>query len=111
MHGVSIPPHIFTRFVDDDKIAELKELELLNGFGETIQRQAEISPGYDDFMEWLSTDERRASLGDISSLADYCESLGANDPLYWQKVYTRLGLEYTSTSPRGNCPVFDGSSS
>jgi hypothetical protein len=37
-----------------------------------------------------------------SSLAEYCRLLGADDPLYWQKVYERLELEYTSASPRGN---------
>ena len=36
------------------------------------------------------------------SFGDYCKHIGANDPIYWQKIYTRLGLEYTSASPRGN---------
>ena len=34
-----------------------------------------------------------------SSFAKYCRSVGAMTPHYWQKIYTRLGLEYTSTSP------------
>jgi hypothetical protein len=38
----------------------------------------------------------------VSSFAKFCKSLGATDPIYWQKIYTRLGLEYTATSPRGN---------
>ena len=37
-----------------------------------------------------------------SSFAEYCKSVGADDPMYWQKIYTRAGLEYTMTSPRGN---------
>lgn len=40
-----------------------------------------------------------------SSFGRFCKSVGAEDPLYWQKVYTRLGLEYTSSSPKGNTPV------
>jgi hypothetical protein len=47
-------------------------------------------------------DPRFLSQETASSFAEYCRSLGANDSMYWQKVYTRLGLEYTSTSPRGN---------
>jgi hypothetical protein len=36
------------------------------------------------------------------SFGNYCKHIGVNDPIYWQKIYTRLDLEYTSTSPRGN---------
>jgi hypothetical protein len=28
-----------------------------------------------------------------------------NDHIYWQKIYTRLSLEYTSSAPKGNDPV------
>lgn len=31
---------------------------------------------------------------DIASFANYCKSVGAKNPLYWQKIYTRLSLEY-----------------
>ena len=37
-----------------------------------------------------------------SSFAEYCRFVGAGDPMYWQKIYTRVGLEYTTTSPQGN---------
>jgi len=40
-----------------------------------------------------------------SSFAAFCRTLGAQNPIYWQQVYTRLNLEYSSTSPRGNLPV------
>jgi hypothetical protein len=103
----SIIPHIFTRFIDDNKINELKELELSSGRSAAITLEMEITPNYDDLMEWLSTDERLASLAEFSSLAEYCKSLGSNDPIYWQKIYTRLGLEYTYTSPKWNLPVLD----
>jgi len=51
-------------------------------------------------------DKRLGSLETGSSFANYCRSVGAKDPLYWQKIYTRIGLEYTAESPRGNQPVF-----
>jgi hypothetical protein len=47
-------------------------------------------------------DPRFLSQETASSFAEYCRSVGADDPFYWQKIYARLGLEYTSTSPRGN---------
>jgi hypothetical protein len=47
-------------------------------------------------------DQRFLSQETASSFAEYCRRLGADDPLYWQKVYSRLELEYTSDSPRGN---------
>lgn len=49
-------------------------------------------------MTW----ERFDSVETETSFGDYCRSLGTDDPIYWQKVYTRIGLEYTSTSPKGN---------
>ena len=50
-------------------------------------------------------DPRFLSQETASSFAKYCRSVGADDPHYWQKIYTRLGLEYTSTSPPGNLAV------
>jgi hypothetical protein len=49
-------------------------------------------------------DKRFAAEETASSLGAFCKNIGQDDPLYWQKVYTRLGLEYTSASPRGNYP-------
>ena len=42
----------------------------------------------------------------IGSFGGYCRTVGSEDPMYWQKIYTRLGLEYTSTSPKRNDLVF-----
>jgi hypothetical protein len=44
-----------------------------------------------------------AGVESASSFAEYCKSIGENDPAYWRKVYDRLGLEYNSGSPQGNC--------
>lgn len=58
-------------------------------------------------------DARFLSQETASSFAEYCRSVGADDPLYWQKVYSRLGVEYTANSPRGNdtqppeCDLYD----
>jgi len=39
------------------------------------------------------------------SFGRFCVSVGADNPLFWQKIYTRLGLEYNDRSPKGNDPV------
>jgi tetratricopeptide (TPR) repeat protein len=39
------------------------------------------------------------------SFGVYCKAVGADDPLFWQKIYTRLGLEYNEKSPKLNLPV------
>jgi hypothetical protein len=56
--------------------------------------------GADSAFLW--DDPRFRSQETPSSFAEYCKHLGADDPLYWQKAYARLELEYTSASPRGN---------
>ena len=38
-------------------------------------------------------DKRLASEETGSSFGEYCKSVGPKDPIYWQKIYTRLGLE------------------
>lgn len=43
------------------------------------------------------------------SFGRFCVSVGADHPLFWQKVYTRLGLEYNEKSPKGNNPVLSDS--
>ena len=56
-------------------------------------------------------DARYLSQETMRSFGTYCRSVGSEDPMYWQKIYTRLGLEYTSTSPKRNELVFPESSS
>lgn len=50
-------------------------------------------------------DQRLAREETGASFAEYCKSVGTDDPLYWRKIYARLGLDYTSTSPQDNDPV------
>ena len=44
---------------------------------------------------------------DIDSFLDYCRQIGANDSLYWQKIYTHLGLPYEPNSPCGRPKLVD----
>ena len=52
----------------------------------------------------MHLDERFASVETGSSFGEFCKTLGATEPNYWQRVYERIGIEYTSDSPRGNSP-------
>lgn len=40
-----------------------------------------------------------------NSFGNFCIAVGADDPLFWQKIHTRLGLEYNEKSPKRNIPI------
>lgn len=40
-----------------------------------------------------------------NSFGKFCIEVGADDPLFWQKIHTRLGLEYNEKSPKRNIPI------
>ena len=52
----------------------------------------------------MQLDKDFASIETGSSFGNFCKSLGATDPNYWEHVYERIGIEHTSDSPRGNRP-------
>ncbi len=84
---------IVRSFVPDDQVDSITAVGVFNP----------IDPSTMTFKDQRWGDEELAS-----SFCHYCRGLGTNDPIYWQKVYTRLGLEYTSTSPKGNTPYRAG---
>lgn len=97
----SIPHHVLTQFVDD---AELNKLNTLSeDSSEYGQLLVSLIP--DAVDENGFTDPRFASLELLDSFAKYCMYVGAKDPLYWQKVYTRIDLPYGKGCPRGNEPL------
>ncbi len=104
----SIPLQIVTLFVEDEKLDELKQLSkrLPADSHEYRRREREISPSPFDSSTKTLKDVRLAALETPSSFGDYCQSIGAKDSIYWQKIYTRIRLEYTPASPRGNEPIF-----
>jgi len=99
----SIPLIIVTQFVGDDDLARLRDCE--PNSPEFIKLKIKITPEIIDPSTGNFVDKKLGSLETISSFANYCRSVGATDSLYWQKIYTRIGLDYTSTSPIGNRPV------
>lgn len=46
----------------------------------------------------------------ITAFAAFCQSLGSDDKLYWQNVYTRIGLDYDGDSPKGGVVMQSSSS-
>ena len=84
----SLPWQISMTFVADDEIDSISAksaFEIIDPSSTKIR---------DEFAREETAD----------SLAIFCKSV-ENDPLYWQKIYTRLGLEYNSSSPNGSVPV------
>jgi len=80
------------RFVPDDQVDNIRAVGVFNP----------IDPSNLSTMTFK--DERWSSEETVASFGDYCKSVGTEDPIYWQKIYTRLGLGYTSKSPKGNYP-------
>ena len=106
------PPFLGLRhFIPDDLMAKLEQLAELSKTlprysPEFLKRELPIMREVTAFTEWPLKDKKFLSLETSESFGDYCKSIGAKDPIYWQKIYTRIGLEYTSTSPNGNSPVY-----
>jgi hypothetical protein len=100
----SVSWHVATDFVADE---ELLRLEQLNAGSDEYRdlRNVIMRRPFDSATKTFK-DKRLAALETPSSFGDYCRAVGAKDPIYWRKIYTRIGLEYTSASPRGNDPVF-----
>ncbi len=100
----NIPLMILSSFVDDEKMARLKDLE--PGTLQFQQVIIEIMPTPIDSREMRFKDDRFNELETIESFGNYCRGIGSNDPLFWQKIYTYLGLAYTTASPEGNSPCY-----
>jgi hypothetical protein len=97
----SIPWTILTNFVDDDKFEQLIALD--PGSASYRRYLIEIMPEPID-SDGKFKDNRLRNLETMESFGGFCKNIGVGDPNYWEKIYHRIGLEYTSESPRGNCP-------
>ena len=42
--------------------------------------------------------------GTCRGFAEFCKTVGPNEPSYWQIIYRHCNLAYTSDSPQGNLP-------
>ncbi len=94
---------VLSLFADDEKVDQLEQLP--ENSPEYIQTRCTMmtertKTSHPDYERW-------AKLETVSSFANFCRYIGAADPLYWQKIYTHLELEYISDSPRGE-PNYNG---
>lgn len=94
-----IPFSIANLFVPDDQLARLEQLS--PDSPDFFKTKLAISPSMLD-SDGNFKDGRLASLETTDSFGNFCRSIGASDPNYWKKVYERIGLEYSATSPPGN---------
>jgi hypothetical protein len=90
---------------DDSESQFAEGLRLYGGIPGHIIRFAPDNQVEDIITTPVFTLDDLSPLETPESFGNYCKHIGANDPIYWQKVYTRIGLEYSSSSPRGNEPV------
>jgi len=97
----SIPLHVTTQFVPDAELDKFKRLPP----NSREYHAARIAMMPSPVDEKGFTDPHMASLELLSSFATFCEHVGAADPIYWQKIYTRIGLPYDGGCPRGNEPT------
>ena len=96
-----VPDELFERMNKFVKSSDKSSLSREEQFREhdLFKETMPLTEFFIENKEWLARET-----GD--SFGKYCISVGANDPLYWQKIYTRLGLEYTTGAPRRNFVVF-----
>ncbi len=105
-----LPIAALGRFIPDALLAKLKHLaELSNKLPrkspEFRKYEWPIMGEVDAHEEWFITNKEFLSLETSESFGAYCRHIGANNPIYWQNIYTHLNLEYTTNSPKGNKPV------
>lgn len=99
----SVPLQILTQFAPDAELDELQKIPV--GSREYAAKTVEIMPSPLDSDGFK--DSRVASLETLPSFGAFCKQVGVKGPMYWQKIYTRLELAYTTSSPRANNPVWD----
>jgi len=103
----TIPMLPLSFFVNEEVMTKIsnwvKDSETLSKESiEYLKREHELRSELFAYERWYLEDKKFLATETSESFADYCRHIGTNDPIYWQKIYTRLGLEYTSTSPRGS---------
>jgi len=76
----SVPWQVMRSFAPDDQIDSLHAEMVFNPIDTATMR---------------FKDQRLASEETPSSFGDYCKSVGSKDPVYWEKIYARLGLVYS----------------
>jgi len=87
---------IFTLFVDDEEFNELEKMDRSSTdykkkLSTLVSKGAnENNPEYQKFLQ----------LETMESFGNFCRHVGKDDPLYWQKIYTHLGLRYDPDSPK-----------
>jgi len=86
----SVPWQIMRSFVADDQLGQIGARPVMSAVDPTT----------------MQLDRRFSSAETGSSFGGFCKSLGSKEPNYWQHVYERIGIEYTSDSPCGNDPVY-----
>lgn len=81
---------VWSEFVDDHKVQAVASLDPASREHKIEMLRLATSwqdPSNHEYQKWLKQET-------ITSFANYCRSIGADDEDYWQKVYAHLGLAY-----------------
>lgn len=76
---------IFSFFVPDHEFQEYSQLEFGSAAANAMRAR-------------FSDSERIPNVETVGSFVNFCRHIGGAGPLYWQKVYTHLGLPYDPAS-------------
>lgn len=83
----------FSLFVDDKEFNELVKMDRSSidhkkKVSTLVSKGAnENNPDYQKFLQ----------LESMESFGNFCRHIGRDNPLYWQKIYTHLGLPYNTS--------------
>lgn len=85
---------VIIRDEDADELAQLQKdtVEFKHGLVRALTKRHEV-----DAAEWNQVLTHET----LDSFDDYCWTLNAFEPLYWQQIYTHLKLPYDENSPHG----------
>jgi len=82
-------------FKEDEEVDELESLDKDSvEFREKLHSLIGVDKNTSEFKKFLE-------LETIESFLNYCQYIGKTDPLYWEKVYSHLGLHYHLYTPIG----------
>lgn len=76
---------VFSTFVPDSEFQEYCKLEFGSAAANAMRSR-------------FSAPERIPNVETVGSFVNFCRHVGATDPLYWQKIYTHLGLNFDPAS-------------
>lgn len=87
---------LLSNFAEDHEVDEIEKMP--SDSRECILRRAKLMTRHLDTPAEAEAFERGQAIGRFS---EFCETLDREDPLFWQKVFTAIGLPFDPKTFRG----------